>query len=68
MAIETLTKPTQYTITEKEFKTLQDIEGQLIGLTDIVFEVDKFAPISIILKPILDNFCDIKAEKIGGAE
>ena len=60
-------KPTQYTITKKEFKKLQEIHGQLIALSELVDEVERFSPLPLLLSPIVKNFDSISPEEIGGA-
>ena len=59
--------PPKYTITQKEFDTLEHTQGQLIGLSDITNEVDKFGAVALLLKPIIDSFEAITPEEIGGA-
>ena len=65
--VSTITKPTQYTITEEEFQKFQEIHGQLIGLSEIVDYVEKYSAVSLLLSPIVKNFDSISPEEIGGA-
>ena len=64
----TATKEKTYTITQKERRTLENIEGQLIALSDITNALDQYSPIALLLTPILENFQDISPEEEGGAQ
>ena len=61
-------KPTGYTITEEEFKKFQEIHGQLIALSELVNDVERFSPLPLLLNPIVKSFDSISPEKIGGAQ
>jgi len=56
----------KYTITKEEFKKFQEIHGQLIALSEIVDEIERFSPLPLLLSPIVLNFDSIRAKKIGG--
>jgi len=62
----TATKEKTYTITKKERRTLENIEGQLIALSDITNALDKYSPIALLLTPIIERFDTIRPEENGG--
>lgn len=61
-------KSTKYTITEEEFKKFQEIHGQLIALSELVNDVERFSPLPLLLNPIVKSFDSISPEEVGGAQ